>query len=129
MEELERPRAAERKQKHGGTAPGRKANTSGESPEVKGDTREKVSEVLARCYRCDEEKALSEFARDRSKASGRKSICKVCDREKAANYYEQNGERVRARVNARNGALRGEAPAQPSRHRVGGWPDFSATPA
>jgi hypothetical protein len=47
---------------------------------------------------CDREKSADEFAVDRLKPSGRKSICKVCDREKSRAYYQRNRERVIARV-------------------------------
>jgi hypothetical protein len=47
LEALERPAAKERQRGHGGTAPGREANTSGNFPEVsKGQTRDKVAEAL-----------------------------------------------------------------------------------
>jgi hypothetical protein len=47
-----------------------------------------------RCYRCGETKPVEEFARDRSKASGRKSLCKACDNAKSKDYYAANRERV-----------------------------------
>jgi hypothetical protein len=40
----------------------------------------------ARCHRCERDLAVAAFATDRSKASGRKSICRECDREKARLY-------------------------------------------
>jgi hypothetical protein len=40
-----------------------------------------------RCYACGEDLPFEAFAVDRSKASGRKSICRRCDREKARAYY------------------------------------------
>lgn len=52
----------------------------------------------ARCYRCQQSKPLAEFARDKSKATGRKSICKDCDKAKSRRYYTENAERVIARV-------------------------------
>lgn len=55
-----------------------------------------------RCYRCSEERPVDEFAVDRSKGSGRKSICKACDNAKARRYYEANRDKVRARQNARS---------------------------
>lgn len=64
------------------------------------------SSEIRRCPRCGEEKPLNEFAVDRSKGSGRKSACKGCDAAKSRDYYAENGERVRQRVNARNAALR-----------------------
>ncbi len=39
------------------------------------------------CYACRELKPADEFAIDRDKAGGRKSICRPCDRAKAAAYY------------------------------------------
>jgi hypothetical protein len=58
-----------------------------------------------KCPKCGELRKIIEFARDRSKASGRKSHCKVCDNAKARRYYEVNRERVIARVIARNRRL------------------------
>jgi hypothetical protein len=46
--------------------------------------------MTARCYKCEENRPLSEFAGDKWKASGRKSICKSCDRAKAKRYYLDN---------------------------------------
>ncbi len=62
-------------------------------PEVARDAEE------AHCYRCGP-RPVAEFARDRSKASGRKSICKSCDAAKSASYYAKNSARVIARVSA-----------------------------
>ncbi len=53
------------------------------------------------CSRCGENKPVTEFYGDRTKASGRRSICKVCDLEKSADYYARNAERIIARVTAR----------------------------
>ncbi|MGH2610649.1 MAG: hypothetical protein ACRDHF_16325 [Tepidiformaceae bacterium] len=36
----------------------------------------------------------SSFAADRSKAGGRKSICRECDREKSKRYYHANRDRI-----------------------------------
>lgn len=44
------------------------------------------------CTGCSEHKDESEFARDKSKKSGRKSRCKACDRAKSARYYRTNIE-------------------------------------
>jgi hypothetical protein len=41
------------------------------------------------CYRCKRELASEAFARDASKGSGRKSICKECDAERARRYYSR----------------------------------------
>jgi hypothetical protein len=51
-----------------------------------------------RCYTCGEELSAEAFAPDRSKAAGRKSICKRCDAEKSRRYYERNREKVLARM-------------------------------
>jgi hypothetical protein len=45
-------------------------------------------EELARCYRCEEMLPVGSFAGDRSKASGRKSICRECDRKRARDADE-----------------------------------------
>jgi hypothetical protein len=60
----------------------------------------------ATCYRCGTERPLDEFARDASKASGRKGLCKSCDNAKSADYYARNRDRVIARVSARRGSPR-----------------------
>ena len=44
---------------------------------------------MMRCYRCGGVYGLEAFSRDRSKASGRKSICKPCDREKHRREYNE----------------------------------------
>ena len=62
--------------------------------------------MLKTCSKCGVELRLEEFACDRSKASGRKSICKACDRAKAAEYYERNRERILEAAFARNEAAR-----------------------
>jgi hypothetical protein len=69
------------------------------SPQLKGP-------AMRHCYRCRKDKPAAEFARDKSKGSGYKSICKSCDRERSAAYYSQNAERVIARVRRRQGATR-----------------------
>lgn len=60
---------------------------------------------LARCYRCGEERPVGEFARDASKASGRKRLCKACDNARSRDYYSRNRERVLARVLAARGRV------------------------
>jgi hypothetical protein len=54
-----------------------------------------------RCPKCDRELTVDDFAVDRGKRGGRKSLCKECDRAKARAYYVANRERVIARVRAR----------------------------
>jgi hypothetical protein len=56
---------------------------------------------MPRCYRCGEEKPADQFAVDRSKASGRKSICKPCDKAKGLAYYRRNRDRMLERAKAR----------------------------
>jgi hypothetical protein len=68
--------------------------------------RKKTGMLLKTCSKCGEALRIREFARDRSKASGRKSHCKACDREKARRYYEANRERKLAYMAERNAALR-----------------------
>jgi formate dehydrogenase maturation protein FdhE len=41
------------------------------------------------CPKCGETKPETGFAKDASKASGRKSHCKVCDCERARRYYQE----------------------------------------
>jgi hypothetical protein len=60
----------------------------------------------AYCSRCERTLPVGEFARDASKRSGRKSICRECDREKSKAYYRANRERVIARVRAQQAAKR-----------------------
>jgi 5-methylcytosine-specific restriction endonuclease McrA len=43
-----------------------------------------------RCLRCDREVAIEDLARDASKASGRKGICKGCDNARSKRYIAAN---------------------------------------
>lgn len=63
----------------GGAPP--RGQKSGRTPAVA------ISLPQRRCYRCRETLAAEDFAIDRSKGSGRKSICKRCDRARAAARY------------------------------------------
>jgi hypothetical protein len=58
------------------------------------------------CSKCGEELPVEEFARDRSKGDGLRSICKACDRGKSRRYYEANRERKLASMAKRRAALR-----------------------
>jgi len=60
---------------------------------------------LRRCYRCERDILPRAFAIDRSKGSGRKSICKRCDRAKSRAYYAANSARVIARARRRQKGL------------------------
>jgi hypothetical protein len=67
----------------------------------------------ATCCVCGQDLSVEAFAPARSKASGRKSICRRCDAEKARLYFERNRERVIARVTARR-----TVEPEPSGHMV-----------
>jgi hypothetical protein len=67
---------------------------------------------VARCYACGRDKRVDEFSPDRSKASGRSSICRACDRDKSKRYYEANRERKLAKMAERNAGLREAAGAR-----------------
>jgi hypothetical protein len=56
--------------------------------------------VAARCYRCGDV-PVDGFARDASKASGYKGLCKPCDREKSRHYYLAHREERLAKAKAR----------------------------
>lgn len=58
------------------------------------------------CSGCARALPVDGFARDKSKASGRKSICRACDRAKSRRYYEQNRERKLAYMAERAARLR-----------------------
>jgi hypothetical protein len=49
----------------------------------------RMESETATCYRCRRDLPVAAFAVDRSKGSGRKSICRECDRAKAKVYYAQ----------------------------------------
>jgi hypothetical protein len=86
---------------------------------------------MKKCTKCGDELRVEEFARDKTKASGRKSICKACDREKSRRYYEANRERKLAYMAERNEALREarEATGWRGRRRSGRpWSLTSAGP-
>jgi hypothetical protein len=82
----------------------------------------------ATCYGCRRELPADAFPRDKSKASGRKSLCRGCDNAKSRRFYAANQRRVIARVQAyqrrakestRAMPQRG-APSRPSASRAGG---------
>ena len=63
LEALEKPKAKERQQEHGKTAPGKAKNTPGNFPEVNGRTREHVAEAVGVSDRTYEKaKAVAEAA-------------------------------------------------------------------
>ena len=75
---------------------------------------------LAACSRCGETKPVEAFYADRSRAQGRKSICKPCDLEKARDYYAAHAgvraERWAALAKQRL-CVRCGLPAASQRHR------------
>ena len=73
------------------------------------------------CTKCGEDLRIEEFARDKTKANGRKSICKACDREKSRRYYEANRERKLASMAKRRAALREAREATGWRGRRQRW--------
>lgn len=48
-----------------------------------------------KCSKCNEEKTLEEFHRDRAAKDGRGSQCKQCVNERAARFREENRDRLR----------------------------------
>jgi hypothetical protein len=76
---------------------------------------------MKKCTKCGDELRVEEFARDKTKASGHKNICKACDREKSRRYYEANRERKLAYMAERNEALREAREATGWRGRRGRW--------
>jgi hypothetical protein len=56
-----------------------------------------VTDDHATCPKCGRHQPLSSFARDASKASGRKSWCKLCDCEKSLAYYYRTLDESRAK--------------------------------
>jgi hypothetical protein len=57
-----------------------------------------------RCPGCGCTLTLVDFAIDRSKASGRKSICLKCDRASSKAHYQANREEKLAKMEARRRA-------------------------
>jgi hypothetical protein len=83
---------------------------------------------LIRCPKCALWWPPDEFARDKSKASGRKAICRPCDSKKAADYYAANRQ-ARLEYAARRAAAslgskprrkcaRCDSPATSNRHTL-----------
>lgn len=56
--------------------------------------------MTVRCPKCGEHKPTTEYSSDRTKASGRRSLCKPCDNAKARAYYLDNREARLARAKA-----------------------------
>lgn len=49
------------------------------------------------CYRCKEERPVSDFSKDRTRKDGLSNKCADCDRELYREYYRRNREEVRER--------------------------------
>jgi hypothetical protein len=95
---------AERGHHTGGGVPTETADTPGKSPRsfpLPGPESSGGKRWIQPCYACGEKLPYTEFAPDRSKSSGRKSICRVCDRAKSRAYYLANRERKIAAVRRR----------------------------
>ncbi len=58
------------------------------------------------CAACGTRKKLEEFATDRSKASGHKSLCKACENRKSKRYYRQHREEILEKAAAKRGRPR-----------------------
>lgn len=54
-----------------------------------------MSLTSKRCPKCRTRKFPEAFARDATKSSGRKSICRVCDAARQAERYAQQREAAR----------------------------------
>jgi len=52
-------------------------------------------ETVKRCWKCREEKPLSEFSRDRSRGDGRDTLCKSCRRIFSKDYKSGNKEKIK----------------------------------
>lgn len=77
------------------------------------------------CRSCGMEQPLEAFSRDRTKASGRSSICLACDRERAKRYYESNRERCIERTGRNKMARRRCSPPSVRSCRSCGAPAVS----
>jgi hypothetical protein len=53
------------------------------------------------CNKCNEEKPLTDFNRDRKTANGRKRTCKKCDRLAVKDYYQRNSETIKKKTRDR----------------------------
>lgn len=72
---------------------------------LRGQPRTKRQRVMdtpqKRCPRCDTEKFVSDFPKDRYRRDGLASRCTECNREKSAAYYERNRDLVIAKNSRR----------------------------
>jgi protein-arginine kinase activator protein McsA len=57
------------------------------------------------CPHCHQARALDDFALDRHKASGFKSVCRACDNARSRAYYREHRQAVIDRVTARRRLL------------------------
>jgi NAD-dependent SIR2 family protein deacetylase len=70
------------------------------------------------CKRCGNTLDASDFAIDRSRKNGHKSVCKRCDAERARDYYTQHRDEVLDRIAVRQGRTRdGDEPEWQRRYR------------
>ena len=59
---------------------------------------------MKRCYRCETDKPLSEFHKNKARKDGVQSFCKSCMKERNAEYYQATPERNPQRQESRNRA-------------------------
>lgn len=65
------------------------------------------------CCRCHADKADTEFCADKTRPSGRRSICNPCNKEVAAIWHKENREWVKQRREARALGIKLEKPRAP----------------
>lgn len=53
---------------------------------------------MRRCYKCKEEKQLTDFTKNRSKKDGYSNVCKPCNNENVLAYYRRNGKNYQSKV-------------------------------
>ena len=120
IEEMERPKAAERRREHGGTSPGKPAdNTSGNLPEVSGDTRDKVAEALGmsgKTYEKAKAESRAEYADNApAPADDPLAVETITPGSSPAEFLRRERERFRSwhasKVQARDDAAAGPAAA------------------
>lgn len=66
--------------------------------------RSALEALLKVCPKCGRELVAQEFARDKSKPSGRKAWCRDCDNTRSRDYYERNADKVLEATSLRQAA-------------------------
>ena len=72
------------------------------------------------CKRCNTEKELSEFSKNKTKKDGLSYTCTECAKEHCKNHYENNKELIKARASARKKRIQIEARKLVSECKQGG---------